>query len=206
MILEEPDGGVFVVSDGLATASFLLSRSLGAPGGEGAEEKGARTHPRCWHRRRTLDQRAGRDTLVTARLLADAVRRPKVQSNGLARNRTCGCDRVDAVWVEADRSSACANAPPGRAVGMERWQLSCTEGEVRAVSGTDPTVAQREVVEADIFLGHCSWTLPIYGLPLLLLQALFCCLPVAVISPPQWLSSGALEVLLSFAGPAPLLR
>ena len=81
LILEEPDGGVFVVSDGLATASvFVEPLPLGAPGGEGAVIKGATlTYTRGVPGTGggLLISVLGEVPLVTARLLADAVRPPK---------------------------------------------------------------------------------------------------------------------------------
>jgi hypothetical protein len=81
LILEEPDGGVFVVSDGLATASvFVEPLPLGAPGGEGAVIEGAtlsytRGVPGVGGG--LLISVLGEVPLVTARLLADAVRPPE---------------------------------------------------------------------------------------------------------------------------------
>ena len=81
VILEEPDGGVFVVSDGLATASvFVEPLPLGAPGGEGAVIQGATlTYTRGVPGTGggLLISVLGEVPLVTARLLADAVRAPK---------------------------------------------------------------------------------------------------------------------------------
>ena len=81
LILEEPDGGVFVVSDGLATASvFVEPLPLGAPGGEGAVIQGATlTYTRGVPGTGggLLISVLGEVPLVTARLLADAVRAPK---------------------------------------------------------------------------------------------------------------------------------
>ena len=81
LILEEPDGGVFVVSDGLATATvFVEPLPLGAPGGEGAVIKGATlTYTRGVPGTGggLLISVLGEVPLVTARLLADAVRPPK---------------------------------------------------------------------------------------------------------------------------------
>ena len=81
LILEEPDGGVFVVSDGLATASvFVEPLPLGAPGGEGAVIQGATlTYTRGvpGSGGGLLISVLGEVPLVTARLLADAVRAPK---------------------------------------------------------------------------------------------------------------------------------
>ena len=81
LILEEPDGGVFVVSDGLATASvFVEPLPLGAPGGEGAVIQGATlTYTRGvpGNGGGLLISVLGEVPLVTARLLADAVRAPK---------------------------------------------------------------------------------------------------------------------------------
>ena len=81
LILEEPDGGVFVVSDGLATASvFVEPLPHGAPGGEGAVIKGATlTYTRGVPGTGggLLISVLGEVPLVTARLLADAVRPSK---------------------------------------------------------------------------------------------------------------------------------
>ena len=81
LILEEPDGGVFVVSDGLATASvFVEPLPLGAPGGEGAVIQGATlTYTRGvpGSGGGLLISVLGEVPLVTARLLADAVRAPE---------------------------------------------------------------------------------------------------------------------------------
>ncbi len=81
LILEEPDGGVFVVSDGLATASvFVEPLPDGAPGGEGAVIEGATlTYTRGVPGTGggLLISVLGEVPLVTARLLADAVRPPK---------------------------------------------------------------------------------------------------------------------------------
>ena len=81
LILEEPDSGVFVVSDGLATASvFVEPLPLGAPGGEGAVIKGATlTYTRGVPGTGggLLISVLGEVPLVTARLLADAVRPSK---------------------------------------------------------------------------------------------------------------------------------
>ena len=81
LILEEPDGGFFVVSDGLATASvFVEPLPPGAPGGEGAVIQGATlTYTRGVPATGggLLISVLGEVPLVTARLLADAVRAPK---------------------------------------------------------------------------------------------------------------------------------
>ncbi len=80
----------------------------------------------------------------------------------------------DAVWVEADRSSACGKcaARAGCGHGALAALLQQGQGRVRAVSGANLTVAQCElgdevticVPEATLLGG----TLLIYGLPLLL--------------------------------------
>ena len=80
LILEEPDG-VFVVSDGLATASvFVEPLPHGAPGGEGAITEGATliyTRGVPGTDGGLLISVLGEVPLVTARLLADAIRAPK---------------------------------------------------------------------------------------------------------------------------------
>ena len=80
----------------------------------------------------------------------------------------------DAVWVEADRSSACGkcSARAGCGHGALAALLQHGKGRVRAVSGSDLTVAECQlgdevtirIPEATLLGG----TLMIYGLPLLL--------------------------------------
>ena len=80
----------------------------------------------------------------------------------------------NAVWVEADRSSACGKcaARAGCGHGALAALLQQGKGRVRAVSGADLTVAQCELGdEVTICIPEAtllSGTLLIYGLPLLL--------------------------------------
>ena len=95
LVSQDPDSAVFVVSDGLATASiFVEPLPLGAPLGEGAIIEGATltytrgtasglpggADARSGGKRGLLISVLGEVPLVTARLLADAVR-PPVGSN-----------------------------------------------------------------------------------------------------------------------------
>ena len=82
LMSEDPVNGVFVVSDGLATASIFVEPLLaGAPPGEGAVIEGATlTYTRgvTGAEGRLLISVLGEIPVVTARMLADAVRTPGV--------------------------------------------------------------------------------------------------------------------------------
>lgn len=82
LMSEDPANGVFVVSDGLATASiFVEPLPAGAPPGEGAVIEGATlTYTRgvTGAEGRLLITVLGEIPVVTARMLADAVRPPGV--------------------------------------------------------------------------------------------------------------------------------
>ena len=82
LVSEDPVKGVFVVSDGLATASiFVEPLPAGAPAGEGAVIEGATlTYTRgvTGAEGRLLISVLGEIPVVTARMLADAVRSPGV--------------------------------------------------------------------------------------------------------------------------------
>ena len=84
VLSEDADSGVFVVSDGLATASiFVEPLPPGAPVGEGAVIEGATlTYTRGVRSAAggLLISVLGEVPVVTARLLADAVRPPREQS------------------------------------------------------------------------------------------------------------------------------
>ena len=84
VLSEDAQRGVFVVSDGLATASiFVEPLPPGAPVGEGAVIEGATlTYTRGVRSAAggLLISVLGEVPVVTARLLADAVRPPREQS------------------------------------------------------------------------------------------------------------------------------
>ena len=84
VLSEDADRGVFVVSDGLATASiFVEPLPPGAPAGEGAVIEGATLAYTRGVRSAAgglLISVLGEVPMVTARLLADAVRPPREQS------------------------------------------------------------------------------------------------------------------------------
>ena len=81
LVTEDPGKGIFVVSDGLATASvFVEPLPAGAPAGEGAVIEGATlTYTRgvASPKGRLLISVLGEVPVVTARLLADVVRPPR---------------------------------------------------------------------------------------------------------------------------------
>ena len=84
VVSEDPDRGIFVVSDGLATASvFVEPLPAGAPAGEGAVIEGATlTYTRGVPSTNggLLISVLGEVPVVTARLLADAVRATRGES------------------------------------------------------------------------------------------------------------------------------
>jgi hypothetical protein len=113
VVAEDHEQGVFVVSDGWATASvFVEPLSPTAPSGEGAVIDGAYAHLHSRHtgwRHWGADQRARRGACCHSKTACrcGALFRGRIIMGGVTEPGVVVAIESNAVWVEADRSAAC---------------------------------------------------------------------------------------------------